>query len=91
MLPIQANFSSIQSNFLILVYLELTPGNKFFFSSSDLATIPANITASLLNIVWKILMFLSYRNQSIDLLCKSIDWFLYRETLVVKGLKIIVL
>ena len=21
--------------------------------------------------------FLSYRNQSIDLLCKSIDWFLY--------------
>ena len=34
-------------------------------------------------------MSLSYRNQSIDLLWKSIDWFLYeRETLVVKGLNL---
>ena len=24
-------------------------------------------------------MFRSYRNQSVDLLCKSIDWFVYDE------------
>ena len=24
-----------------------------------------------------VLVLLSYRNQSIDLLCKSVDWFLY--------------
>ena len=32
-------------------------------------------------------MSLSYRNQSIDLQSKSIDWFLYEGALVVKGLK----
>ena len=32
-------------------------------------------------------MFPSYRNQSVDLLCKSTDWFLYMGTLAVKGLK----
>ena len=26
-------------------------------------------------------MFLSYRNQSVDLLCKSADWFLYDENI----------
>ena len=31
-------------------------------------------------------MFPSYRNQSIDLLRKSIDWFLYMRTLNVKWL-----
>ena len=32
-------------------------------------------------------MFPSYRNQSVDLLCKSTDWFLYiMGTLVVKKL-----
>ena len=31
-------------------------------------------------------MFPSYRNQSVDLLCKSTDWFLYDRTLAVKGL-----
>ena len=30
-------------------------------------------------------MAVLYRNQSIDLLCKSVDWFLYKKTLVVKG------
>ena len=33
-------------------------------------------------------MSLSYRNPSIDLLSKSIDWFLYTGKLVVKGLKL---
>ena len=28
----------------------------------------------------------SYRKQSVDLLCKSTDWFLYDGTLVDKGL-----
>ena len=32
-------------------------------------------------------MFSSYRNQLVDLLCKSTDWFLYDGTLVVKGLR----
>ena len=31
-------------------------------------------------------MFPSYRNQSVDLLCKSTNWFLYDGNLVVKGL-----
>ena len=30
---------------------------------------------------------LSYRNQSIDLLCKSVDWFLYMTASVMKDLK----
>ena len=33
-------------------------------------------------------MSLSYRNQSINLLCKSIDWFYMRRRLVVKGLNV---
>ena len=35
-------------------------------------------------------MFPSYRNQSVDLFCKSADWFLYdmMGTLVVKGLNV---
>ena len=33
-------------------------------------------------------MSLSYRNQSINLLCKSIDWFYMRSRLVVKGLNV---
>ena len=33
-------------------------------------------------------MFPSYRNQPVDLLCKSTDWCLCDGTLVVKGLKI---
>ena len=32
-----------------------------------------------LSLSWK--KFLSYRNQSIDLLCKSMDWFLYDRDL----------
>ena len=31
-------------------------------------------------------MFLSYRNQPVDLLYKSTDWFLYEGALAVKGL-----
>ena len=29
-------------------------------------------------------VLLSYRNQSIDLLCKSIDWFLYEGNIGIK-------
>ena len=32
-------------------------------------------------------MSLSYRNQSIDFLCKSFDWFLYERNICVKGLR----
>ena len=32
-------------------------------------------------------MFPVYRNQSIELLCKLIDWFLYEATLTVNGLR----
>ena len=32
-------------------------------------------------------MTLTYRNQSIDLQSKSIDWFLYERGFVVKGLR----
>ena len=35
-------------------------------------------------------MFPSYRKQSVDLLCKSTDWFLYDGTLAVKGLSDVV-
>ena len=34
-----------------------------------------NGTLDGLTLLWR--TFLSYRNQSIDLLCKSMDWFLY--------------
>ena len=33
-------------------------------------------------------MFLSYRNQFIDLLCKSVDWFLYDRGLRHERVKI---
>ena len=35
-----------------------------------------------LTLLWR--RSLSYRNQSIDLLCKSIDWFLYDNSLLPK-------
>ena len=33
-------------------------------------------------------MFPSYRNQSVDLLCKSIDWFLYDENIGLQKVKV---
>ena len=36
------------------------------------------------------LMKTQYRNQSIDLLCKSIDWFLYDKDLLHEGVKVII-
>ena len=32
-------------------------------------------------------VLLSYRNQSIDFLCKSIDWFLYESNTGINGLR----
>ena len=34
-------------------------------------------------------MFPSYRNQSVDLLCKSADWFLYDGNIIKNALYII--
>ena len=47
---------------------------------SYLALVPQQLPNHALNTLWLTLSWqrpLSYRNQSIDLLCKSMDWFLY--------------
>ena len=66
-LEVQASKStkcSFTDLFICWVFVEYSKGGKF-----------ADIAKFYLTLSWR--RPLSYRNQSIDLLCKSMDWFLY--------------
>ena len=65
---------------------------RYLFFSWHFENLKRNVTVlyekkiTLLTLSWR--RPLSYRNQSIDLLCKSVDWFLYDNGLPHKRVKI---
>ena len=60
--------------------------NKLFVFITIIEALQRNIVDIFLILSWW--RSLSYRNQSINLLCKSIDWFLYGWTSVMEELNI---
>ena len=56
--------------------LQVTLTQKRYFLKK-VASLSRKIRIDSLNLMPELPVLPSYRNQSIDLLCKSIDWFLY--------------